>query len=88
MLKILIIGNSHSNDAFWHLSRVFADQMPEQEVVLGIMYYSGCPIDKHIQFHVEQQPVYDYHRNIGGTWETWALVTGNLTRSIPSLTTA
>ena len=73
-MNIMIIGNSHSIDTFWLLRDVFADQMPDQEVVLGIMYYSGCPIDKHIQFHVEQQPVYDYHRNIGGTWETMSEV--------------
>lgn len=69
-LKILVIGNSHSNDTFWLLHEVFADQMPEQEVVLGALYYSGCPVSKHVKFATENQYVYDFHRNVDGTWET------------------
>ena len=70
VLKILVIGNSHSNDAFWLLWEAFRDQLPDQKVVLGIMYYSGCPIDKHVKFYTEKQAVYEYHRNMDGTWET------------------
>lgn len=69
-LKILVIGNSHGNDTFWLLHEVFADQMPEQEVVLGALYYSGCSVTKHVKFATENQYVYDFHRNSDGTWET------------------
>jgi len=70
VLKIMIIGNSHSNDTFWLLHNVFADQMPDQEVVLGIMYYSGCTVSKHVQFAAAKQKVYEYHCNIDGVWNT------------------
>lgn len=69
-LRILIIGNSHGNDTFWLLHEVFADQMPEQEVTLGALYYSGCSVTRHVQYATENQYVYDYHCNSNGTWET------------------
>ena len=69
-LKIIIVGNSHGNDTFWLLHEVFNDQMPEQEVVLGALYYSGCTVSKHVKFAMEDQYVYDFHRNEDGTWET------------------
>lgn len=68
-LKIMIIGNSHSHDTFWLLHKVFADQMPDQEVVLGVMYYSGCTVDQHVTFSEQKQAVYTYFRNSEGTWD-------------------
>lgn len=70
VLKIMIIGNSHGNDTLWLLHEVFADQLPDQEVVLGSLYYSGCSVTKHVQFATENKFVYDFHRNSDGTWET------------------
>ena len=74
--KVLIIGNSHSCDAFWQLPSVYADQMPDQKVVVGIMYYSGCPMDKHAEFALYDVPMYHYYKNeFNGTWSD----TGNTT---------
>ena len=70
VLKIIVIGNSHSNDAFWLLQYAFQDQMPDQELILGAIYYSGCSIDQHIQFTTERQNVYAYHKNENGKWKT------------------
>ena len=69
VLKFLIIGNSHSNDAFWQLYEVFKAQAPERDVVIGILYYSGCNITQHVQFGQTRARVYDYYRNGNGTWE-------------------
>lgn len=69
VLKLLVIGNSHSNDAFWPLYEVFKAQAPEQEVVIGILYYSGCSITQHVQFGSTHARVYDYYRNGSGVWE-------------------
>ncbi len=69
VLKLLVIGNSHSNDAFWQLYEVFKAQAPEQEVVVGILYYSGCNITQHVQFGKSRARVYDYYRNGSGVWE-------------------
>ncbi len=67
--KVLIIGNSHSVDAFWLLPEVYKDQKPDQKLVVGIMYYSGCPMDKHAEYAAFDVPVYRYYKNIGdGTW--------------------
>ena len=71
-MKIIIIGNSHSNDTFWLLREAFADQMPDQELMLGILYYSGCPVSKHVKFTMENKYVYDYHSNKSGVWMTTA----------------
>ena len=68
-MKIMIIGNSHSQDTFWLLHEAFADQMPDLDVVLGVMYYSGCSVTRHVQFTNENRYVYKYHRNTDGTWE-------------------
>lgn len=70
VLKIIVVGNSHGNDTFWLLHEVFKDQMPEQEVVLGALYYSGCSVTKHVKFATEDQHVYDFHKNENGQWET------------------
>ena len=69
MKKILVIGNSHSNDTFWQLQEVFKAEAPEEEVILGIIYYSGCRISQHIKFAQEHQNVYIYYRNSGESWE-------------------
>lgn len=68
MPKILIVGNSHSVDAFHFLYQAFADQSPDQDVTLGILYYSGCSIDKHIDFYKEKNPACDYYKNTDGKW--------------------
>ena len=67
-LKIIVIGNSHSIDALNLLYKVFKDQNPEQNIVLGVMYYSGCSIVQHVKFANSKSPVYDYRLNIDGTW--------------------
>ena len=69
MKNILVIGNSHSNDSFWQLQEVFKAEAPEEEVTLGLIYYSGCRITQHIQFAQEHQSVYIYYRNSGEKWE-------------------
>ena len=69
VLKIFTIGNSHSNYATQLLYEVFKAQNPEQEVVIGTMYYSGCSIAKHVNFALKDEPVYEYNLNYNGTWE-------------------
>ncbi len=68
MEKILIIGNSHSVDAFQLLHLAFRDQMPEEDVTLGILYYSGCSITKHIGFVKNGEAVCHYYKNTDGLW--------------------
>lgn len=70
-MRVLIIGNSHSVDAFYMLQRVFADQLPEQKLVLGIVFYGGCSISKHLLFAQHEEPAYTYLRDDNGNRESF-----------------
>ena len=70
VLKIMILGSSRSVNTFQLLWEAFKDQMPDQKVVLGIMYYSGCSISEHVQFVSTNQAVYRYYYNDSGRWVT------------------
>ena len=70
-MRVLIIGNSHSVDAFYMLQEVFAEQMPEQEIVLGVVFYGGCSISKHLLFAQHNEPAYTYLRDMGGKRESF-----------------
>ena len=41
----------------------------QQELVLGIMYYSVCSISMHVNFIKNGDSVYDYYFNNDGTLE-------------------
>lgn len=68
MKNILIIGNSHSVDAFALLNEVFQSQQPEKEYVLGIAYYSGCSITQHINFYRNDENMVHYYKHDGNEW--------------------
>lgn len=68
MQRILIIGNSHSVDAFHLLNEVFRSQQPEKDYILGIVYYSGCSITQHINFYRNEEPKVHYYKNVEGEW--------------------
>ncbi len=67
-LKIMIVGNSGAVDAYQLLYQAFKDQYPDQKLVLGVMYYSGCTVAQHIGFYEKESPVYSYRINRDGTW--------------------
>jgi len=68
VLKILTVGNSHGLDAAKMLYDVFKEQSPDQKVILGNLYYSGCRISQHGEFMTEKLAKYDYHKNVDGNW--------------------
>lgn len=71
-LKILILGNSHSLDATNLLYEVFQTEAPEQKLVLGALYYSGCTMQQHANFLTNNQKVYVYYKNDGSQPDrTW-----------------
>ena len=75
MLKILIIGNSHSIDAFHLLSEVYREQNPKQDVAMASLYYSGCSIHQHNKHIEENAAVYRYTINKNGVQEVTEKVT-------------
>lgn len=70
VLKVLTIGNSHSSDATRLLYEVFQKEAPEQKVVLGTLYYSGCNMAQHASFSASDAAVYEYYKNDSGIWKT------------------
>lgn len=66
--KILILGNSHSGDTFWQLQKVFQTELPDEQFAFGYLYYSGCPIKKHVEFAYSNAPEYIYRINADGYW--------------------
>jgi len=66
--KILIVGNSHSVDAFHFLYDAYLDQNPGKELVSGVVYYSGCAISRHLQFYHNGEKVYRYYKNDNGAY--------------------
>ena len=68
VLRVLTIGNSHTNDTTNLLYEVFHAEMPEQKVMIGNMYYSGCPMNKHVSFAKTNSPEYEYMKNDNGVW--------------------
>ena len=67
-LNVLIIGNSHSIDAFWLLYQAYMDQHPNTDLCVGILHYNGAAIDEHINFLETGEAVIRYYRNSTGWW--------------------
>ena len=49
-IKILVLGDSHTNDVFFQLARVFNAQGFENRYTIGFLYYSSCSILQHVDF--------------------------------------
>lgn len=71
VIKILSIGNSHSQDSAWLLAEVLRTEMPEQKFVVAELYFPGA-MTEHLSNAYNNEPVYDYQLNIDGTWQTTA----------------
>ena len=75
VLKVMILGSSRSINAFQMLWTAFQDQLPDQKVALGVMYYSGCSISEHVDFVKNNKDCYTYYFNDNGSWATTDNVT-------------
>lgn len=62
-VKILVIGNSHGLDATTLLYRVFKAENPEQKVIIGALYISGCSLNGHANNILENKASYIYFKN-------------------------
>ncbi|MBR7165567.1 MAG: DUF4886 domain-containing protein [Clostridia bacterium] len=71
--RILVLGNSGSNDVFFQLGRVFnAQGFGGKQYTLAFLYYSGCKFSQHVEFMNRNDPVYDYRKtnDVGYVTET------------------
>ena len=69
VLKILNIGNSHGQDSAWLLYDVLKAEIPEQEILVADLYYSGA-LAEHVDNAKKDAPVYNYYENTSGKWST------------------
>ena len=69
VIKILSVGNSHSQDSAWLLAEVLRTEMPDQKFVVAELYFPGA-MTEHLSNAYNDEPVYDYQLNIDGTWQT------------------
>lgn len=62
VLKILTLGHSLAVDSAHMLALVAAAENSQYEnVVIGTLYYSGCPLSKHVSHLVGDTPAYDLY---------------------------
>ena len=69
ILRVLAIGNSHTVDATAMLAEVFAAEMPQQKVMIGNMYKSGCSVGQHVSYATNNTVIYTYYENENGSWD-------------------
>ena len=68
ILRVLAVGNSHTVDATSMLAEIFAAEKPEQQVMVGALYKSGCKVFEHVNYAAENSQSYTYYKNEDGTW--------------------
>ena len=79
VMKILTLGSSSSVDACHMLNLVAAKENPEQELLIGTLYYSGCKLSQHVQFLTENSSVYNLYLSSTKTPDAKPTVTENVT---------
>ena len=66
VLKVLTLGHSLTVDACHMLNMVAAAEGMEN-LVVGTLYYSGCPLYKHVQFSANDEAVYNLYLSSSAT---------------------
>ena len=74
-VKFFVIGNSFGNDCSLDYLYQMLQDVGVKNVIVGTLYYSGCPYQKHVTFAYENQPVYKYHKNTTGQYVSRTEVT-------------
>ena len=60
-MKLLVIGNSFGNDSSISYLYSFLKELGVKDLVIGILYYGGCPYWKHVNFALQDEGVYKYY---------------------------
>lgn len=69
VLKILCIGNSFSVDAMEYVYQI-AEAAGVQNIKLGNLFKSGCPLATHLSNAEEDEAAYTYYTNDSGKWNS------------------
>lgn len=71
ILRVLLIGHSLGNDSIWLLPTV-AKNEGYKDMVIGMLYYSGCRLKQHVNFLTNNDAVYVYRQwdvSKDGDWQ-------------------
>ncbi len=68
VLKVLSIGQSHSQDSIWLLQEVLRTERPEEEFFIAECLLSVTLVD-HVANAKQDAPKYDYCVNTDGKWD-------------------
>lgn len=60
-LKILTLGHSLAVDSAHMLNMVAASEGYDREMLIGTLYYSGCPLYKHVNYLTQDAAVYQLY---------------------------
>ncbi len=60
ILKILTLGHSLALDC-GHMLNLIAHTEGYKELKVGTLYYSGCPLNKHVEFATQNLPEYELY---------------------------
>ena len=59
--KILVIGNSLSDDAFSYVPCILHEVLPDLNVKVCVLYSSGCRTESHYKNIINDEEAYNYH---------------------------
>lgn len=78
-LKLLMIGNSFSEDSMEYLYDL-AVNAGIKNVIIGNAYVPGCSLEQHLYYAENKEKKYIYFKNVGGRWEMFpnSLITDGL----------
>lgn len=60
VLKVLTLGHSLAVDAC-HMLNLVANAEGYESMLIGTLYYSGCPLNKHVKYLTDDEPAYNLY---------------------------
>lgn len=60
--KLLLIGNSYSQDVMKYLNEILLEDKDIGEFTLGYLYYRGCSLKMHVDYAQKNEPKYTYYK--------------------------
>ena len=81
ILRVLTIGHSLAVDCGNTLNRIFAAEGTGEyeEVVISTLYYSGCPLYKHVNYLTNNSPEYNLYLSSSATPDSPPTIMDNVT---------
>ena len=70
-LRVLVVGNSFSWDAFVYVPQIVKKVSPDIKLTVGILYSGGCYLSKHYNYYMLEGNEYpQYAKSVdGGKWK-------------------